>query len=87
MDMQVIFEDAHKEPEVIGEFAEATLSDADRCAVAFQVILTFLGKNNYKAPYIRWWSDENETTFDVGSHTEFFYVRPPLEKIGGDAYE
>lgn len=83
MDMQVIFEDAHREREVIGEFAEAILSDADRCEVAFQIILTFLKKNNYEAPYIRWWSDETETTFDVGSHTGFFYVRPPLEKIGG----
>lgn len=28
----------------------------------------------YQIPYIRSWEDNGRTKYDVGSHTEFFYV-------------
>ena len=32
----------------------------------------FMDERNYKSYYIRSWTHENITTFDVGSHTQFF---------------
>lgn len=29
----------------------------------------------YKAPYWRGWREDNGTMFDVGSHSEFFYLK------------
>ena len=31
-----------------------------------------------KIYYIRGWNEDNATVFDVGSHTEFFYLSPKI---------
>lgn len=35
----------------------------------------------FKSYYVRHWNEDNKTWFDVGSHTEFFYVTPCLKEI------
>lgn len=39
---------------------------------AFQIMKDFMNERNYKSYYIRSWTHENVTTFDVGSWTQFF---------------
>ena len=41
----------------------------------WQVINNFLTEHRYKAPYVRSWTDDEGTWYDVGSHSEFFLVR------------
>lgn len=47
---------------------------ADRDA-AMKEIQKFLDAHNYKSYYTRFWTRNGVTTFDVGSHTEFFKLR------------
>ena len=54
-------------------------------------IRKFLERCNFKSPYTRIVFGENEWTFDVGSHAEFFYLsdlvpdaREQLHREGGN---
>lgn len=38
----------------------------------FKLIKSFLDERNYTSYYIRTWNVDNGTTYDFGSHTEFF---------------
>ena len=39
----------------------------------------FCSERKFSIPYLRCWNTpEDETCYDVGSHTEFFYVQPAL---------
>jgi hypothetical protein len=42
---------------------------------AFVEIKAFLDNYNYKSYYIRHWTENGVTTFDVGSHSEFFHLK------------
>ena len=42
---------------------------------AMQEIQKFLDAYNYKSHYTRYWTRDGVTTFDVGSHTEFFKLK------------
>lgn len=69
--MKVIFEDSYCRRREIG--------DAETLADANHIISDFLKDCNYKSYYTRMWISEDREydwviTFDVGSHTEFFYV-------------
>lgn len=50
---------------------------------AFAVVKQFCEDHHYKIPYTRMWNapmnGTEMTCLDVGSHTEFFWVEPPLE--------
>ena len=63
----VYFENSHGERRVIG--AAFSRSGAD------MVISDFLNDHNYTAYYWRVTENENETFIDVGSWSEFFYIR------------
>lgn len=41
------------------------------------IISKFLKEHNYKSYYIRTWynPEENRTWYDVGSHSEFFFIK------------
>lgn len=44
------------------------------------LIHVFCKKNrHFKSYYMRFYNSKTETIFDVGSHTEFFHVTPPLD--------
>ena len=49
------------------------LNDTSRC------IKAFCNAHDYKIPYWRMIDDYDRTWFDVGSHSEFFFVKPPLD--------
>ena len=43
---------------------------------AFRIINSFLKEKHYKSYYSRYWEVEtNLWQIDVGSHTEFFYIK------------
>ena len=66
--MKVTFENSNGEERVIGE--------VDNEKEAYKIIINFLNEHNFKSYYVRYTREEVEhrTMFDVGSHTEFFYV-------------
>lgn len=41
---------------------------------AIQSIATFLKEHNYTSYYTRIWRQDDHLVYDVGSHTEFFYL-------------
>ena len=54
---------------------ERELGDVNNEKQALKKINEFCEEKGYKIPYIRIFTENNETTFDVGSHTEFFILR------------
>lgn len=43
---------------------------------ALKEISAFLERHNYNSYYTRYWTKADETTFDVGSWSEFFKLAP-----------
>ena len=43
---------------------------------ALKEISDFLERHNYNSYYTRYWTNADETTFDVGSWSEFFKLAP-----------
>ena len=43
---------------------------------ALKEISAFLERHNYNSYYTRYWTEADETTFDVGSWSEFFKLAP-----------
>ena len=43
---------------------------------AFREVNAFLKRHNYEPNYIRYWTNADQTTFDVGSWSEFFVLAP-----------
>ena len=65
--MKLYFEDRFGREREIAEVADQ--------AAAMKEIKNFLDKYNYKSYYTRYWTRDGVTTFDVGSHTEFFKLK------------
>ena len=65
--MKLYFEDRFGREREIAEVADQ--------AAAMQEINKFLDAHNYKSYYTRYWTRNGVTTFDVGSHTEFFKLK------------
>ena len=57
-------------------------SDSDERSDPMQLIRHFCEQHQYQIPYMRMWNAEMNgktmTCVDVGSHTEFFWIDPPL---------
>lgn len=57
--------------------------DEENRSKVFSVVKQFCADHHYKIPYTRMWNapmnGTEMTCLDVGSHTEFFWVEPPLE--------
>lgn len=58
------------------ENKERIVGEATNMMEIMQVIANFLDEHNFKSYYTRvWYTDSDDRTwFDVGSHTEFFFV-------------
>lgn len=60
----------------------APISEPDACKEVGAAIHRFCKERDYTIPYTRIWNepheDESATWFDVGSHTEFFIVKPAI---------
>lgn len=62
--------------EFMNDFGELReIGSAPTKAEANQIIQNFLNDHNYKAPYWRIICFPGGEKIDVGSHTEFFYIR------------
>jgi hypothetical protein len=64
--MKLYFENSQGVERVIAEVANEE--------EAFKEIHKFLDEHNYKSYYTRTWMVDGRKKFDVGSHTEFFYL-------------
>ena len=78
MDRMVYFENSN------GELISLDVVDCNNATdQVFTVVRRFCEDHHYKIPYMRMWNDQmhgiDMTCLDVGSHTEFFWVEPPLE--------
>lgn len=65
--MTLYFENSRGQRRVIG--------NPENEAGAMLIIQTFLADHNFKSYYTRTWTNQKgEQVYDVGSHTEFFYL-------------
>ena len=64
--MKLIFKNSRGKERVIAEPSTAE--------EIFKEINKFLDDHNFKSYYTRVWEEDGRLKFDVGSHTEFFYV-------------
>lgn len=75
--MKVYFENTYGEMRVIAEL-DGGLSKEDAWKAVMKEIHKFCNDHKFKIYYTRSWVEEKNgvtmTGFDVGSHTEFFYV-------------
>lgn len=44
-----------------------------------KAIHDFCTDRDFQIHYTRLWNSDGETVFDVGSHTEFFYLNPQIQ--------
>ncbi|MEI6296211.1 MAG: hypothetical protein WCO84_01015 [bacterium] len=65
--MKVYFENSQGREREIGE----GLNEQE----CYKIIYKFLDEFNYKSYYARSWKTDKGIKVDVGSHTEFFYIR------------
>lgn len=76
--MKVYFCNCYDEMREIGEVKEVGETPNDIFKAAMQVINPFLEERRYKSYYTRYWREERDGVpmmkFDVGSHSEFFYI-------------
>lgn len=72
--MRLLFKNSYGKERVIAE-----VKDIDEC---FKEINKFLDEHNFKSYYTRVREEDGRLEFDVGSHTEFFY----LEGMTWDEY-
>ena len=59
---------------------ERPIGEAHNHEEMMTVIETFMSERNFKYYYVRSWMEEEAQILDVGSHTEFFVLRP--NKVG-----
>ena len=82
--MKLIFWDSLDRLRELAEIDDS-LSDEEKSAEVFRGIHRFCEDHNFKIYYTRTWVEpingEEMTIFDVGSHSEFFCVKPPLKVI------
>ena len=55
------------------------IGEADNANEVYSIVNKFLEDRSFKSYYKRIWTVNGRTVIDVGCHTEFFYVFPPLE--------
>lgn len=75
--MKLYFKNSHGEMRVIAEF-DSGMTDKEYLEAAEKEIKNFCDARNFKIYYTRIWHTDHKgqqmTKFDVGSHTEFFYL-------------
>jgi len=79
--MTLSFKNSQGKMRLIREF-DNLLSHKDILHLVQIEIDNFCAERNYKIYYMRTWNtkykDTTVTVFDVGSHTEFFYLSPSV---------
>ena len=76
--MKVYFCNCYDEMRQIAEVREVGDTANEIFKAAMKVINPFLEERHYKSYYTRYWREDRGgtpmTKFDVGSHSEFFYI-------------
>lgn len=82
--MTLFFRSSHGEMREIAKFDDG-LTDKEAINVVHKEIRKFCDKRNFKIYYTRIWNEPYDnvmmTKFDVGSHTEFFYIDREIDII------
>lgn len=71
--MKLIFHSTNGKERIIGE--PTSLKEAGK------IINDFLDDHNFKSYYTRLWFEEDRLKYDVGSHTEFFFLEDITDEI------
>lgn len=81
--MQLFFKNSQGQMREIAKLDDYSLTSGELFGAAMAEIEAFCKERNFKIHYTRMWNAEKDgkemTAFDVGSHTEFFYLDPPLQ--------
>lgn len=72
---KLYFRDSRDRRREIGCF-EST--EADALTRAYERIHAFCDERGFRIYYSRRWNTPDYSIFDVGSHTEFFHLEPPV---------
>lgn len=59
--------------------SEQIKSDNEILQEALALINAFCEDRSFRIYYTRIWNRDDTTIFDVGSHTEFFYLTPKID--------
>lgn len=65
--MKVYFKNSKGKERIIGECEDK--------GEGWKIISLFLKERDYKVYYIREWTNDTGTHYDVGSHSEFFRIQ------------
>ena len=78
MTYTLYFENSRGQRRVVATYESKNANAVDAICWADDEIRAFCEDHHFKIYYTRVWNNDadNETCFDVGSHTEFFYVQP-----------
>lgn len=79
MNDSVIFKNAAGQERQIAAIDGQT--DYDRLREAMLQIRAFCAERNFTIYCTRMWNSNGRTVFDVGSHTEFFYLDPEVNEV------
>ena len=63
---------------LVSVFSVEDAAHSDVFREAMGSIHSFCAERGYRIPYVRNWNQDHATVFDVGSHTEFFYLHPAI---------
>lgn len=64
--IKVYFRNSYDEDKIIGH--------ASNYRAVSKIIQDFLKEKNFKSYYTRNWEEDDKTWYDVGSHSEFFWI-------------
>ena len=80
MDMRYTldFENGVGQRRLVSVFSVEDADHSDVFREAMGSIHSFCAERGYRIPYVRNWNQDHATVFDVGSHTEFFYLHPAI---------
>ena len=82
-DYTLYFENSRSQRRVLATYNNIK-NENDALQDALRKIKEFCNERDYIIPYSRLWNSDGETVFDVGSHTEFFYLSPEVHINGGE---
>lgn len=82
--MQLFFKNSYGQVRELARLDDYSLTNRELFNAAMSEIESFCSERSFKIHYTRLWNntkqnDRDMTVFDVGSHTEFFYLDPPLD--------
>ena len=84
VDFTLCFLDNYNQVSTVKEWVDEEVSELETALdMALDEIKLFCAKRGFRVPYFRYWNTkdsagESITQIDAGSHSEFFFTKPPL---------